>query len=325
MNEIHVTIQEVKLKEFLEKRFPIVSVPLENFQEADFFIGDTFTSHIDLFKGVKILSTGENHAIDLNRFDYCLTHEFKENDRCHRHPYWLRILLNQPKLRAYLKGERPLVTPDELREKQTEFCAFVCRNAKGKERNAFVTELNQVKKVNCGGPFMNNIGYVLPRPYEVKQEFQRKHCFSMAFENEAAPGYQTEKIVDAFVSGSIPLYWGNPDVAREFNPAAFVHARDFRSRKEMISYLLELAEDPVRRAEMINSTILQDADVFEKSDRALEEFFARIFERGPGAIKRTRLQRFLGVAQNYYGHGLFRTIRTISRKVRGKVNHNPID
>lgn len=319
MNEIHVTLQRGSLQNFLKKRFPIVFVPLENFQEADFYIGDTFSSHIDRFKGVKVLCTGENHAIDLNRFDYCLTHEFLENDRCHRQPYWQTILLGQPHLRAYLKGERPMVTPEELRERQTEFCAFVCRNAKGKERNSFVTALNRVKKVNCGGPFMNNIGYVLPRPYEVKREFQSKHCFSMAYENEAAPGYQTEKIIDAFVSGSIPLYWGNPEVTREFNPASFVHARDFRTRKEMIAYLLELAEDPVRRAEMINSTILQDPDVFEKSDRALEEFFARIFERGPGAIKRTRLQRFLGVAQNFYGHGLFRSIRYVSRRARGKM------
>ena len=319
MNEIRVTLQDRTLLGFLQKRFPIVVVPWENFQEADFLIGDTFSTHIDRFKGVKVLVTGENHPVDLNRFDYCLTHEFREDDRCHRFPYWQNILMNQPKLRAYLKGERPMVTPDELREKQTEFCAFVCRNHKGKERNAFVKALSKVRRVNCGGPFMNNIGYVLPRPYEVKQEFQRKHCFSVAYENEAAPGYQTEKIIDAFVSGSIPLYWGNPEVAREFNPAAFVHARDFRSRKEMIAYLLELADDPVRRAEMINSPILQDPEAFEKSDIALEEFFARIFERGPGAIRRTRMQRLLGVAQNYYGHGFFRTIRYVSRRIRGKM------
>ncbi len=319
VNEIHITISDSGLKSFLQKRFPIVEVPLESFQEADFFIGDTFSTHIDRFKGVRVLYTGENHPIDLNRFDYCLTHEFVENDRCHRFPYWQNVLMWQPELRAYLKGERPKVTPEELRERQTEFCAFVCRNAKGKERNAFVRALSKVRKVNCGGPFMNNIGYVLPRPYEVKREFQSRHCFSMAYENEAAAGYQTEKIIDAFVSGSIPLYWGNPEVTREFNPASFVHARDFRSRKEMIEYLLELADDPVRRAEMINADILQDSEVFEKADRALEEFFARIFERGARVIQRTRLQRFLGVAQNYYGHGLFRTLRYVSRRIRGKM------
>ncbi len=319
MNEIHVTLLDWRLETFLQKRFPIVFIPHERFQEADFFIGDTFSSHIDRFKGIRVLSTGENHPIDLNRFDYCLTHDFRENDRCHRYPFWQKILLNQPDLRAYLKGERPPVTPDDLTGKQTEFCAFVCRNAKGKERNTFVRELSKVKKVNCGGPFMNNIGYVLPKQYKIKREFQRQHCFSMAYENEAAPGYQTEKIIDAFVSGSIPLYWGNPEVAREFNPATFVHARDFRSRKAMINYLLELSANPERRAEMINAPILQDSEVFEKSDRALEEFFARIFERGAGSIKRTRLQRFLGVAQNYYGHGLFRTLRYASRKLRGKT------
>ena len=48
------------------------------------------------------------------------------------------------------------------------------------------------------------------------------------------------------------------------------------------------------------------------------DFFARIFERGPGAIRRTRKQRIFGELQKYYGHGLFRTIRYASRKLRGK-------
>lgn len=50
---------------------------------------------------------------------------------------------------------------------------------------------------------MNNIGYNV----DDKIEFQRKHYFSMAYENEASPGYQTEKIIDAFISRSIPLLW----------------------------------------------------------------------------------------------------------------------
>ena len=38
VNEIHITISDSGLKSFLQKRFPIVEVPLESFQEADFFI-----------------------------------------------------------------------------------------------------------------------------------------------------------------------------------------------------------------------------------------------------------------------------------------------
>lgn len=315
MNEIHL-LSLAPLTPFLKQHFPIVEIPLEEQQNADFILSDTFTPHIDHFKGIRILYTGENHHIDLNRFDYCLTHELRETDRCHRYPYWHLHCLVQPEYRKKLLNPTPVSTV-ELITQNRDFCAFVCRNPKGKERNALVQDLMKVRKVSCGGPFMNNIGYILPRPYEVKQEFQSKHYFSMAYENESAAGYQTEKIVDAFLSNSIPIYWGNPRVAEEFNPAAFVNAHDFRTRKALVSHILELAESPADMAAMLSQPVLQDPDVFKKSDQALVDFFARIFERG-ARIQRTPMQRFLGVASRYYGHGLFRTIRYTIRKMKGE-------
>lgn len=317
MQEIKAVIVWSDLASFLTSRFPIKVIPKERAEDADYYIADTDDISLEYFNGVRILYTGENHAIDLNRYDYCLTHEYEENDRCMRFPYWVRSIMFNPEAQAYLRGERPKVTPEELLEKQTEFCSFVCRNAKGRERNALVRKLNKVRKVNCAGPFMNNVGYLLPRDPAVKHEYQRKHCFSMAYENEAAPGYQTEKIIDAFISGSIPIYWGNPQVADEFVPASFVHARDFSSHDELIKYLLELADDPKRRAAMINSPILQDPGVIDKTLVALEAFFAKIFERGP-VIQRTRWQRTKAVLQRFYGHGLFRSLRILSRRIRGK-------
>ena len=316
MKEIRISDYSM-LQKFVKDNFPTVNIPLEECEKADFILGDTFYPEIERFNGVRILQTGENHPVDLNRFDYCLTHEFQENDRCHRYPYWLYHCLGSPSFREQLLEPRQ-ITEDELIAEQRDFCAFVCRNPKGKERNKLVRELMKHRKVNCGGPFMNNIGYILPRPYEVKQEFQHKHYFSIAYENESSPGYQTEKIVDAFLSRSIPIYWGNPHVAEEFNPKAFVNAHDFKSTKALVQYVLELAESPKDMAEMLSQPVLQDPDIFEKSDAALKAFLNHIFERGPGAIQRTPLQQFLGVASRFYGHGLFRTIRYTLRKLKGK-------
>lgn len=316
MNEIHLVIYS-ELRNFVAQHFPIVEIPLEEHEKADFILGDTFTPIIEHFKGVRILHTGENHPIDLNRFDYCLTHDFREDDRCHRFPYWQLHCLGNQNYRDQLLAPRH-ITAEELEAEQRGFCAFVCRNPKGKQRNSLVRNLSARRTVSCGGPFMNNIGYVLPRPYEVKQEFQHKHYFSIAYENESAPGYQTEKIVDAFLSRSIPIYWGSPQVAEEFNPKAFVNANAFKSEKALIDHIMDLADSPRDMAEMLSQPVLQDSAVFEKSDKALLDFLARIFERGPGAIQRTPMQQFLGVASRYYGHGLFRTIRYNLRRIKGK-------
>lgn len=319
MNEIHLFSQTL-LAEHLKKYFPIVSIPAEEKHKADYILSDTFTPDIDYFKGVRILYTGENHPISINRFDYCLTHEFVETDRCHRFPHWLcHCLIIQPEFQEFLLTPRN-ITADELLAENRDFCAFVCKNPKGKQRNSLVRNLNKQRKVSCGGPFMNNIGYLVPKGYMAKRDFQSKHYFSIAYENEASPGYQTEKIVDAFVSNSIPIYWGSDKVEEEFNPAAFVNANKFRSEKALISHILELLDSPEEMARMLSQPILQDPEVFVKAEKELIDFFARIFERGPGAIQRTPMQNFLGIASRYYGHGLFRTFRYTMRRLRGKYN-----
>ena len=121
MSEIRVTVQLPAIEEFLKKHFPVTLVPIEQFREADYFVGDTCTYHIDAFKGVRVLYTAENHHVDLNRFDYCLTHDYVENDRCHRLPYWQVVTLDNSADREYLLGNRPKVTPEQLVETQPEF------------------------------------------------------------------------------------------------------------------------------------------------------------------------------------------------------------
>ena len=36
--------------------------------------------------------------------------------------------------------------------------------------------------------------------------------FNLAFENSQSPGYVTEKVYDGLSAGTIPVYWGAPDV-----------------------------------------------------------------------------------------------------------------
>ncbi len=303
---------------WLSTHFPVERVPREYHAEADYFIGGDFGYLHETFHGVKIFFTGENHAPDHNNFDYSLTHAFVEDERCHRLPFWqVYPICDSYARRLAVHQPRP-ISPDELAAEGRDFCAFICRNDVCRQRNSLVRNLSAQRKVNCAGPFMNNVGFLLPKGYENKIEYQRRHLFSMAYENEAHPGYQTEKIVEALQSRSIPLYWGNPLVEDEFNPAAFIHARHFSSERELIRHILELAEDPVRMASIINAPRYRDPLVLDKAEQALIDFFSRIFERGPSAIRRTRSQRTQAVLSRFYGRGFFRTFRRVSRHLRGK-------
>ena len=161
---------------------------------------------------------------------------------------------------------------------------------------------------------MNNIGHLV----DDKTAFMAQHLFGVAYENHEFPGYLTEKLPDALQARCIPLYWGDETVEDTFNPKAFLHARRFRDESAFIQYILELSEDYERMAAMLNEPSLLNPRVLDEAEARLLAFFTRIIERGPGAVRRSRLQRIQAFLRHFYGHGLFRSIRTISRRLRHK-------
>ncbi len=304
------------LGEWVREHFPSIELlPPERFTEADLLICGDFSYKHEQFDGIRLFLTGENHAPNLNLYDYCLTHEPIESDRCHRLPYWLFNALTTPKHRRELSQEaRPPYTPESLAAEKRDFCAFVCRNPVCRKRNSIVRNLNKQRRVSCGGPLMNNIGYRV----EDKEAFMHGHLFAIVYENESHRGYQTEKLPDALRARTIPVYWGNPDVASEFNRQAFISADDFPNEKALREHLLALAEDPARMVTILNAPPLADPSIIDRAEQELLAWFSAIFARGPHAVRRTRLQRLLSVLERFYGHGLFRTLRRISRSLRNK-------
>ena len=43
------------------------------------------------------------------------------------------------------------------------------------------------------------------------------YMFSFVVENDSYPTYYTEKLTDCFMTGTIPIYWGAPDIEQYFN------------------------------------------------------------------------------------------------------------
>ncbi|PUD13967.1 fucosyltransferase, partial [Helicobacter pylori] len=70
-----------------------------------------------------------------------------------------------------------------------------------------------------------------------KNEFLSQYKFNLCFENSQGYGYVTEKILDAYFSHTIPIYWGSPSVAKDFNPKSFVNVHDFKNFDEAIDYI----------------------------------------------------------------------------------------
>ena len=50
-----------------------------------------------------------------------------------------------------------------------------------------------------------------------KSEFTNDYMFQIVIENDKYETYFTEKLTDCFATGTIPVYWGAPDIGKYFN------------------------------------------------------------------------------------------------------------
>ena len=81
----------------------------------------------------------------------------------------------------------------------------------------------------------------------------KNYKFVIAMENSQYPGYITEKIINAFYSGAIPIYWGASNINDFFNPKAFINISNFNSPQECIDFvcnmspgeILKMSKEPI--------------------------------------------------------------------------------
>lgn len=190
---------------------------------------------------IKIFYTGENQRPWDYAFHYAISFDHIENGRYYRLPLYVvydfdNALKGVPNYSTHKR------TADDIKNK-TEFCSFVVRNPNCEKRNEFFHKLNRYKKVDSGGPLFNNIGYVLEygdNAMKAKIDWLSKYKFNMCFENSSYPGYTTEKIYEAFIGGTIPIYWGSTTVECDFNPRAFLNWFDYKNDDDFIQAIIEL-------------------------------------------------------------------------------------
>jgi hypothetical protein len=73
------------------------------------------------------------------------------------------------------------------------------------------------------------------------QDVLAQYKFAFAMENERYPGYITEKILNAFQAGTIPIYWGDSKtVEKFFNPKAYIDVSKFKSLEDAANYIVDL-------------------------------------------------------------------------------------
>ncbi len=152
-----------------------------------------------------------------------------------RLPHWYREVAWSPDYLPWdLSGEgshghEPLLPLPFLMQPRSEpfptrrkFCAFVARNPEP-YRMMTAEAMRAIAPVDAYGLIAGSV------ESRSKYEILRDYAFSMCFENSLFPGYHTEKLVQAWAAGTIPLYFGDRSVELDFNRGAFLNRHDFPS------------------------------------------------------------------------------------------------
>ncbi len=230
-------------------------------------------SHLKKMNCVKILYLGENVIPDFNCFDYAFGfHHITFEDRYLRLPHYVLYV------EEVEKALKKHTYSDEHYLAKKGFCNCVISNpyAAG-ERDAMYYLINSYKEMASGGRYRNNVGGPVPD----KLAFAKDYRFSMAFENSGMRGYTTEKIFDAFAAETIPIYWGDPCIAKEFNPDAFINCHDFNSLEEVLEKVKEVNEDDEKFLKMVKAPILREGCYAEEclKEDYIDAFIRNIFDQ----------------------------------------------
>lgn len=127
----------------------------------------------------------------------------------------------------------------------------------------------------------------------------------MCFENSSSVGYTTEKIVEGFAGGGIPIYWGNPNATKEFNPDAFVNCNDFDNLSQALDYVKYLDKDDSAYARMLHAPIFAEGqDDFNKIQSGLEKYLIHILDKRTKRINDIYIGRKYMCRMKFLHHGL---------------------
>tara|TARA_Y100001938_G_C8069478_1_gene422244 strand:+ start:205 stop:1059 length:855 start_codon:yes stop_codon:yes gene_type:complete len=132
-------------------------------------------------------------------------------------------------------------------------------------RDDMVKDLMKKFRVDCVGNCLRNKNVTVG---EDKLGFIKNYNFVIAIENSCSPGYTSEKIIDPFKVNSIPIYFGDSEITKDFNGNTFLnyHTQTKEEIYDQISMLLNNKDKLLEMMsyEKIKNHSLYDGDIFLK-------------------------------------------------------------
>ena len=229
---------------------------------------------------IKIAYFTENQLPDFSKADYCIGNShIIYLDRYFKMPFYYINSIN------LLKNDTiELIRNNTLKNNiRTKFCAAVISNSFITDgfRLNFINELNKYKIVDMGGSYNNNVGII-----HDKIEFLSAYKFSIAMENTEGEGYLSEKIIDSFLSGTIPIYYGDYMIDEHINPEVYILVRGEKDIKNKIEYIKEIDNNDELYKKILRKKVIINNEYTFTITKEFSTFFEHIFEKNKSLAKR---------------------------------------
>ena len=203
--------------------------------------------------------------------------------------------------------------PSRLDNSGEYFAIYASRNCKSYRDDAF-KKLNAIDTVHVSGKCPAN-GKKTKSPYatsrsdmEMNPKLYSHYKFVLCMENKKDSGYITEKILYAFFSGAIPIYYGTEEVFHIFNKKAFVYY-DINNPQKALDLISHLNENEEDYRNMVSQPIFVDGT------KTLEKYFSLDDKIGSGKLKNQILD-MMGIVPDK------RTDVKVPKIHRGSGNYN---
>ncbi|MEM9342634.1 MAG: GNAT family N-acetyltransferase [Pseudomonadota bacterium] len=137
---------------------------------------------------------------------------------------FFRVLTRDPTLQTQIPNALPYShmeswIPDTVDTTKSRHCSLIAsakRDQPGHKLRHRIVEAIRAEGLDID---IMGRGYA---PFEAKEDGLAPYHFSVIIENSQEPGYITEKLLDACLCRTIPLYWGAPDVGDYLDPSGMV-------------------------------------------------------------------------------------------------------
>lgn len=190
--------------------------------------------------------TGENQRPPLEGYD--LTYSF-DLDSYHGSNVYLPLIylglnwFGREDIENSLEGRRAgkVVTPavassprdSDITSRSSFVCAFI-----GNPEPTRLRALAALEKIGIVDVYGDAVGRPVPNKFEIAKNYR----FMLCFENDLYPGYVTEKALEAWVTGCIPL-WRGIDQFGILNRKSLLNAFDYNSLEAFAVRVRELNND----------------------------------------------------------------------------------